>query len=151
VWAFVAQGERAVSFLGKRLRSEGYSAERKRIGKLIELLDADTFEERESAQERLRKLGAPCVLALRAALRRRPPLEAARRIKELLAEIGPPGVLVPPGAPLRAFRAVQALEYLGTPAARAVLRRLATCRFPDRTSDEARRALERLASGERTP
>jgi hypothetical protein len=79
---------------------------------------------------------------LRQALERRPSPETRRRLNDLLAL--PAGRLRGPEV-LRALRATQALEYVGTPAARQVLAALAQGSPQARVTQEAKATLERLA------
>jgi WD40 repeat protein len=153
VWALVADPARAVPFIRDALPPAVSPARVKRIKRLVEQLDSDVFAERESAEEQLRKLGEVSVPALREGLRRARPraersLEFVRRAKGLLADLDPPGPVVPAGHALRAVRAVQVLELIGSAEARAVLKALAARRYADRLVLEARRALGRLADRE---
>ena len=74
------------------------------------------------------------------ALGEKPSPEARTRLKKLLRECE----AVPP-AVVRERRAVAALEWIGTPAARAVLRALADGASGARLTAEAKTALGRMA------
>ena len=81
---------------------------------------------------------------LRAPLGRRPSLEAAQRIERMLDRIE---CRAPPPEKLRELRAVEALESIATPNARAVLRALGRGTPGARLTREARAALQRLNQG----
>jgi WD40 repeat protein len=114
------------------------------IRRLIADLDSDQFDVRESATQKLKKLGAAARPALEEALKGSPSAEARLRIEDILA-----GLAEAQLAPevLRGVRAVQVLEQIGTREARKVLERLANGAVSARVSQEARASLERL--GER--
>jgi hypothetical protein len=80
--------------------------------------------------------------ALKQALAERPSPEKRRRIRELL-ELRERDVLA--AEPLRALRAVQALEWADTSQARELLRTLAKGAPEARLTREARSSLERQA------
>jgi dipeptidyl aminopeptidase/acylaminoacyl peptidase len=140
--ALAAAPRRAVRLLGERLRPVG-PGEVPEVGRLLKELDHDDFGVREAAQARLAKAGAVVEPALQdALLHGEPSAEVRHRLTGLLRsshrEALPPQVL-------RASRAVEVLEYLGTPEAREVLARLAGGAPRARLTWEARASLERLA------
>jgi WD40 repeat protein len=96
-----------------------------RIARLVRELDSDSFDERERASAGLEELGEDAAEALRAALERKPSPEVRRRAEDLLERQRRKG---PSPERLRGLRAVQALEWIGTP--------------------EARRGLENVVSGD---
>jgi hypothetical protein len=140
VWTLAALGEPAARFLGGRLRPVS-AVEPRRLTGLIAELNGDRFETRERASQQLEQLGELAGPALRQALEARPGLEAHRRLERLLAKLGGPVGL--PEA-LRALRAVEALEHLGTGAARRLLATLAGGTADARLTQEAKAALRRL-------
>ena len=79
---------------------------------------------------------------MRRALKDRPPLEVSRRIEDLLDRLGP-SPLPPEG--LRALRAIEVLEHLGTPGAMSCLETLAKGAPEARQTRDAKAALGRLA------
>ncbi len=94
-------------------------ADAKRIDKLIQDLDDDAYAVREKASEELAEIGLPAQEALKKA-EKSSSLEVRRRAEDLLRKLkGGSGV-----APdrLRAQRAVEVLEHVGTPAAVAALK-----------------------------
>jgi hypothetical protein len=109
-------------------------------GPLIADLGAPRFAVREKAAKQLERQVYEAEPALRAALKKGPPLEVRRRIDKILAALEQ----VPPAELLRGIRAVQALEYAGTPEALAVLRVLAGGAREARLTREARGSLRRL-------
>jgi hypothetical protein len=116
----IADPERAVTLLRERVKpAEAVPADR--VRKLIAALGAPTYRERESAMRELRALGEQTEAALEAALAKKPPEETRRRVEQLLATVWRDRS---PEA-LRQLRAVEALEWVGTPAARQALEHLA--------------------------
>jgi WD40 repeat protein len=111
------------------------------LRRLLADLDSDTFAVREKAQARLRGLEESAADALREALRRKPSLEARRRLEALLARLRGP---IPDRETLRVMRAIAVLEDIGTAGARAVLKTLAGGAEAARQTQEARRVLDRL-------
>jgi WD40 repeat protein len=94
----------------------------KRALELIQQLDHDQFKVREKAYSELFKLGELVVPVLNKVLDDNPPLETKRRLEELRAKLT---AFVLTGDRLRACRAVEVLEHIGTPEARQVLQTLA--------------------------
>jgi len=92
------------------------------IAKLIAVLDADSFDEREKAAKDLAAIGKLVREPLKKALADKPSAEARRAIEDLLDKLkdkaGPPSELVRP------LRAVKVLEDLGTPEAHKLLEAL---------------------------
>jgi WD40 repeat protein len=108
-------------------------------------LGSETVSIRETARKELLAQGARAVVAVSAASRSDPP--AVRdRARELMIKFNDMGVTLPPSGltadGLGLVRAVQALEAIGTPAARSVLEGIAAADGPPAT--EARLALRRL-------
>jgi hypothetical protein len=141
-----ASAQQAVPLLKARLHSAPAPAEPKQVARLVADLDSEQFDARQKAAEELRRLGERAEPGLRTALKEQPPLEARKRIEELLE-----GVRVLATAPenLRNLRAVEVLEHIGTPDAREVLRTLATGAPDARLTREAKASLERLTKGSR--
>jgi WD40 repeat protein len=141
-WRLVAAPEQALPLLKKHLRAVSAPAP-ERLDKLVADLASDRFSARQKATLELEDLGDLAVPALRAALAKRPALEATRRMERLLARCEP-GV-VPTGDRLRVVRALLVLEQIGTPEAREQLRALSEGAPAARLTREARAALDRLA------
>ena len=132
----------AVPLLKARLEPAAPSGVTRSIPELLSALDARSFADREAASRDLARLGAVARDALRQELSRRPlSVEARRRIEWLLLYLENSSV-----APdeLRATRAVEVLERIGTPEARAVVERLARGAPGAVLTEEARAALQRF-------
>jgi RNA polymerase sigma factor (sigma-70 family) len=137
--ALAGAPRRAVPYLKGRLKPAAAVA--RRIARLIAELDDDAFAVRERASAELGRLGELARPALRQALKAGPSAEVRRRAERLLGK--------PPAGPgpedLRALRAAEALERVGTAEARGVLKALAGGPAEARLTREARESLERLA------
>jgi HEAT repeat protein len=133
--------EQAISLLKSKLRPAPAPAQPRQMTRLIADLDSEEFAVREKAREQLRQLGERAEPGLREALKDKLPLEARKRIEELLEGVREAAV-----APenLRNLRAVETLEHIGTPEAREVLKSLANGAPAARLTREAKAALERL-------
>ncbi len=92
------------------------------VARLVRDLDADSFAQRERASAALEELGEDAAEALRKALAGEPSPEQRRRAEKLLGRLQ---ARSPAPEQLRELRAVQVLEWAGTPAARRVLEALA--------------------------
>jgi RNA polymerase sigma factor (sigma-70 family) len=131
----------AVARLGERLLPVK-SPDNKQVARWIADLSSDDFEERRLAADHLDHLGELAGPALRAALAANPPLEARRRMSDMLAKLRL-AVLAPEA--LRAVRGVQVLETIANTEARKVLTVLAGGAAGARLTQEAQASLERLA------
>jgi RNA polymerase sigma factor (sigma-70 family) len=105
-------------------------------------LSSDDFDQRRLATENLERLGELAGPALRAGLAANPPLEARRRIIDMLAKLR--RAALPPDA-VRGVRGVQLLEMIANPEARKVLAVLASGAAGARLTLEAQASLKRLA------
>jgi WD40 repeat protein len=112
----------------------------RQIAKLILDLDADEFTIRQAAFEKLRQLRSTAEPALRTELTSKPTLEARKRIEDLLAQLQRQPI---PAEELRQLRAVQVLEWMKTPAADALIERLAGGSPLLRTTRDAKDASRR--------
>jgi WD40 repeat protein len=130
----------AAPFLKDRLKSVA-PLERTLLEQLIAGLGSENFTAREKAiaeLERKLELAEP---ALRQALEKgKPPLETRRRIEQILAKLPVPMDT----ATLQALRALEALEKIGTPEARAVIEQAARGAPSARVTQEAAAAVRRL-------
>jgi hypothetical protein len=106
-----ATPESALPFLRERVKPVP-PTDPERYSKLIGELDSPRFPERERATAELEKLAPQAEALLRRALREATSPEVRRRLGQILdhLEAGPPEVL-------RSRRAVEALEWMGMPAA----------------------------------
>jgi WD40 repeat protein len=137
-----ASGEDAVTFLKERVRPVT-DKDWEPVRRLVTALGADEFVVREKATRELAKLGMEMEPILQKALADQPALEARRRIEAVLTA---PAMGRWSPEFLRQLRAVQALERIGSPAARQLLEELAKGVADSRLTDEAKAALGRLAA-----
>jgi RNA polymerase sigma factor (sigma-70 family) len=131
----------AVPFLAKQLQSLKPVAT-KRIANFIADLGDERYRAREQATKELAALGDLAVPALQSALAGSPAEETRRRLQALLNRLAGGS---PSAQTMRVIRAVEALEYIGTPDALHLLDRLAAGPAEARLTQEARAAAERLA------
>jgi hypothetical protein len=113
-----------------------------RLKRLLAALDSDRFTEREQASNELAGLGEAVAPELLAALKQKPSREVSMRLQRLLDRLNSSA---PSGESLRALRAVEILEGIGTRRARALLEKLGKGAAGARLPREARAALRRLA------
>jgi RNA polymerase sigma factor (sigma-70 family) len=132
-----ARGQ-AVPLLSGKLRSVP-PAEPRRVARLLADLDSDQFEVRERAGKELEQLGDAAEVGLRQALAGEVSVGVRRRVEELLDRLQ--GW---PAERLRTVRALEALERIGTPEARAVVAKLARESAGTRTGTAADDSLWRL-------
>src|SRR5262249_32378910 len=111
--------EPAVTLLKERVRPVKLP-DTDAVPKLIVQLESETFAEREKAQRALERMGESVAHLLLNALQRTPNLELRLRLQQLLEKCNESSI-----ASKQHRRAVAALEWIGTPAARAVLSSLA--------------------------
>jgi hypothetical protein len=141
VAALGADPAKAVALLAERLRPEK-EPDQGRIPGLIADLDSDSYETREKASAALQGFGDLAMPALTKAPASRPSAELRRRAEELL-EVLATRALLPERQ--RQLRGVEVLEAVGTPQARKTLEKLAAGPADAWLTQEAGRALERLA------
>ncbi|HKB40118.1 MAG TPA: hypothetical protein VKD72_27025 [Gemmataceae bacterium] len=142
VRSLVASPETTLRLLRQRLRPvQGPTT--KDVTQLLADLDSPRFAVRQRAMRELEQLGDPVFPLLRKLLASRPPLEVRRRVEVLLHSAEVPSALSP--EQVRAVRAVQVLERIGTAEARKLLETLAAGAPGSRLTEDARAALERLA------
>jgi hypothetical protein len=146
VWALAAAPRQALPLCRERLLRPPAGPDPQlpqRIARLIANLDADTYEVREKATLQLIKLGKATEPAVRQALENPASLEARRRLERVLVPLQERDL---PGETLRAVRAVEVLEYVGTPGAEDVLRKVAKDAAETWLRQEAQAALDRRSS-----
>jgi hypothetical protein len=147
--AFRAQGRlraapaEAVALLAARLKP-ARAVDPKVVAGLIADLDSPEFATRDRAAAALRQLGRSAAAALREAREKSASAEVRRKAGNLLAELEESAT---PPEELRALRAVEVLEWLGTPEARRLLAEWAEGERGAVLTQAAVAALERL--GER--
>jgi RNA polymerase sigma factor (sigma-70 family) len=145
VWTLAAVPRQALPLCKERLLRPPAAKDPQlpqRLARLIADLDANEFEVREKATLELGKLGKAAEPALRQALDNPSSLEARRRLERVLA---PLQERLPPGDTLQALRAVEVLEYAGTPEAAEVLKKVAQDAAEAWLREEAQAALDRRA------
>jgi RNA polymerase sigma factor (sigma-70 family) len=131
-----------VPWLGERVRPERKS-EAPLIAGWIADLDSTEFAVRQKATTELEKRGELARPQIEKALAGRPSLDSRRRLERLVEQMAPDPV--PPADILRALRAVEVLEHIGTPEAKRLLDRLAGGAAGARLTLEAQAAGQRLA------
>jgi hypothetical protein len=141
-WTLVSVPDKAVPFLGARLRPilPLTDAGRRQLAQRLAELDSDDFAVRRRARQEFEKLGELAEPALRRALKGRPSLATRRQIDALLEAITSWST-----PRLRQARAVTALEHMGTPQARRMLADLGQGSPDALLTREATAALRRLA------
>jgi WD40 repeat protein len=143
--ALASSPEEAIALLKGRLR-RAQPADAQRLRRLLADLESDEFPVREKAQAGLEELGDLAEPALRQALANKPMLEVHRRVQRVLERLRGP---VRRPEVLRSLRAVAVLEDIATPAARELLKDLASGAPGARLTREAKGSLSRL--DRRTP
>jgi WD40 repeat protein len=114
---------------------------RQEIARMIKDLDSDSFEVRQKAFDDLERLGELAEEDLRKMLAAELSVEVRRRVEQLLEGIreGPR-----PAGATREARALEVLEVIGTPEARAIMEKLAGGAPSAGLTRAAKRALARL-------
>jgi WD40 repeat protein len=143
VRALAEGGEQAVRLIKDRVRPVP-PPDPQRVARLLAELDDDRFAVRERATRELEKLGELAAPAMREAVRSLPSPESRRRATQLLAKVDAGALQATPDS-IRAVRAVEVLEHIGTPAGRSVLESLAGGAPGARLTEEAKASLGRLA------
>jgi WD40 repeat protein len=140
-WVLAAAPGQAVPLLRERLRPVP-APDRQRVARLVADLDREDFAVRDRATRELARLGELARPALAKAQAARPSPEARRRLGDLLEHLDRP---ITGSEALRALRAVDVLERIGTAEARRVLQALAEGAVEARLTQEAEASLQRLA------
>jgi hypothetical protein len=135
----VDQPAQAVPFLKKRV-APAKTPDAKEMSRLLDELDSPVYSRRERAMKELEALHESAAPALEAALKENPALEVRRRLQQLLDRTKQ---AAPPQG-LRALRAVEALEKMATPEARALIEILAAGSAGEALTEDARAALQRM-------
>jgi hypothetical protein len=110
--------DQAAALLGKQPAATTSPEQRVRIARLLAELDGDQFEARDQAQISLGAMGRQILSFAKQELQENPSLEKRRRLEALCNSLldGPYNA-----DELRALRAIELLEKLATPPARALL------------------------------
>jgi WD40 repeat protein len=131
----------AVALVSKHLKPVP-PADAARLARLVAELAGERFADRQKAMTELEQLEDPAEPALRRELANDPPLELRRRVEQLLTKLAGP---VTRPDQIRALRAIELLERVGSDGARAALQTLARGAPEARLTREAQGALRRLA------
>jgi WD40 repeat protein len=140
VWALTKTPKETTAYVGERLKPTA-APDAQKVERLVTDLNSDRFAVRDKANQELARLGGLVEPALRKALEANPSLETRQRIEKLLR-----GLLGPITLPerLRAVRAVETLELIGTGEAKALLAQYAAGAPRARLTQDATEALARL-------
>ena len=142
MWAFVAHPKEAVPYLRNRIpRRDGADAQRVRA--LLAQLDDERFAVRERAVRELAAVGDAAEPLLREHLSKTRSPEVAQRLEVLLESVKQSAA---DAEMIRALRAVEVLERIATPEARAALEELAGGVAGMRLKARAQAALHRLGA-----
>jgi RNA polymerase sigma factor (sigma-70 family) len=140
LWALVAAPKQTLPLLRDVLKPVP-AGDADRIAKLVKELDSDEFETREQASAELDRVGEPAAPALRKALEGMPSAELRVRATAILEKFG--GKVQSPDV-VRRQRALEVLEQIGGPDARALLEELARGAPDASLTQEAKAILKRL-------
>jgi hypothetical protein len=122
-------------------------ADAKAVAALIDDLGHKQFSRRAAATVELEKLAGTARPALEARLTSEPPLETRQRLLALLERLEAP---LTDAGQLRVVRAIEVLEWIGTPEAREVLERLAGRREGTRAATLAWQVMAAARTSPRT-
>jgi hypothetical protein len=143
--ALRAGGPRVAADLGKRIKPVEAPLSDEQIARLVRDLASDLLTTRQAADRELERLGSWAELHLRKRLKEQPSLESRRRLESLLDRIEQREKYVSDPKTLQALRALEVLEWLGTPESKQCLMRLREGAPAARLTQEARAALDRQA------
>jgi hypothetical protein len=136
-----AAPEPTVSWLGEHL-APVQPVKARRLAQLLDDVESTDLAKRTKAARELEKLADLAEAGLRQRLAASPPLEVQQRIEQLLEKLYGP---MEDQERLRVWRAIEVLEQIGTPEARAILQKMATGAAESRTTREAQASLKRLS------
>jgi WD40 repeat protein len=139
LWRLVGDPARAVPYLRQQLRPIA-APDEKHVARLMGDLDSEDFNARDTAMRELEKTGDVVLAAMRKALAATPTPEARRRLKQLVDTLD-----AMTETRLRAIRAIEALEYMGSADAEQLVQALATGAPGAHQTREAQASAERLA------
>lgn len=139
VWTLVAASEQAPTFTKERVQAIS-RPNSTHLQRLVDELDSDSFNIREQASRELERFGEAAKVALVRAQQDQISADQRNRIEHLLAKLEKPL----PRERIRILRAIEMLECVASPEARAVLEKLAAGAPGVTETEAARRALQRL-------
>jgi WD40 repeat protein len=137
VRAMINAPQRTLPYLAERL-GPAPPVDEKQLTTWISQLGNDRFATRQQASRELEKCGDAARPFLERAQESKLSPEAARRVRQLLAQLSSSAEL------MRALRAVEVLEHIATPEAHRILQRLAQGQRGATLTEEAAAALHRL-------
>lgn len=135
-----AAPKEAVALLREQIKAAA-PVDQKMLDKLMTDLQDNRFGVRKKATDELEKLGELAEPTLRKCLEGNPPLEVKQRVEALLKKLDGP---VTHPEVLRALRALEVLEQIGTPEAQEVLKTIAQGAPEAQLTQDAKAALDRL-------
>src|SRR5260370_668656 len=141
ILALASRPEQAVPLVKPRLPANP-PLDSKRLARLLADLDDDDFDTREQASKELIALGHAAAPAVRKLRVHAPSQEARDRAAKVLAKLDDAGIVT---QELRFLRALEVLEYAGTPEAVKLLEAEATGAAESKLTQGAKAALDRLA------
>lgn len=136
-------GLAAVEFIGKHVETPK-GPDEKELAEKIDQLGAKEFRVRDAAQRELSKRGEPIVPLLQKRLTKERDAEIKERLQKIIENPIDPILPTPSPELLRSLRAVEILERIGLPAAKAQIQRLAKGADGDPLTMEAQSALRRM-------
>jgi len=139
IWMLVATPHQSVPYLRSHV-APAAALPQEKLRALINDLDHAKFSQRESAARDLADLEERAFPALEEALRANPSPEKRKRIESLLAAQR----IVRSPDRLRELRAVEVLEHIGTPEAKAVVETITRGASESRLTQDAKATLERM-------
>jgi WD40 repeat protein len=131
----------AVPYLSERVRGEDKVG--LRVRRCIRDLNDDDFERRNAASEELLSLGYQALPCIEEALRGKLPVEVEKRCRQLHKELVKQ---LPPPAVLQRLRGIEALERIGTEAARQALEEVGKGSTSAVETQRAQEAIGRLSA-----
>jgi hypothetical protein len=140
IWAMAGAPAPTIAFLKDHLRP-ALVADLEQIARLVADLDSEEFDRRKKASTDLEKIGEAASTYLRKVLEGDPSTEVRRRIEEVLKKTD---AATPRGEALRTLRAIEVLEAIGSPEAKAVLQILAKGMPEAAITRAAQGAMERI-------
>ena len=139
IWSLMKTPSPTVSFIAKHLQPAA-APDHAKVERWIDDLGSDAFAVREKANLELTKLAGLVEPNLKNALKANPSLEKGRRLQSLLNRLAGPITL---GDQLRAVRAVETLERIGSDAAKSLVTTYATGASGARLTQDAKETLAR--------
>ena len=147
IGVLAAAGDRTIELLQEQLKPAPVRNPAE-LPKMIGRLSHSDAAERAAAAGEITQFGMKAAPALYDALRAKPPVEVRRRIEAVLEAVGEFPISADD---LRRARAIQVLERIGTPAAKQILKTLATGDATTEAAADAKAALDRLEGRQRAP